>query len=179
MVDVSAGSRDNMVGVIAPGIEDVASATNYSCALSLLSNQSRTMSRNMLGTTNGCPLITKSSDADVTSGESLGFSLGSAENFRPNWLYSPEVNALKVDKVGSTTMMCSDGQAVNFKVPASGTLMASDFANPRYCISSGNGTMVDLLQLSSHLERVEQQRSSVQPMLENNVFCAFPHSHGE
>ncbi|GMH31199.1 hypothetical protein Nepgr_033042 [Nepenthes gracilis] len=196
-----------MVGNVAPGIQDVSSAPNSSCALSLLSTQSQNMSRDILGTaiasspliTNssepdyissqslGCFLqtaigsahVTKSSLADYNSGESLGSSLGSLENFASSVLNSTEMKSKEVDKMGSTTVISCNSRAVNFKVPGSGTLTASDFVNPAYSAASSHSAMVNLLQLSSHLEKVEQQRNSIQPMLEDNGFCPYHLTHGQ
>ncbi|KAK8699688.1 hypothetical protein V6N13_115771 [Hibiscus sabdariffa] len=50
------------------------------------------------------------------------------------------------------------GRTANFDIQ----VQTSDLLSTRYCLSPENGTTVDLLQLSTHLQRVEQQRNSMQ-----------------
>ncbi|GMH01798.1 hypothetical protein Nepgr_003637 [Nepenthes gracilis] len=179
-VGASLGARDNMVGLAASGIQYVSTAPDYCCALSLLSSQSQNMPRdNMLRTTISGPRTAKISNADYNSGQSTGCSPGSLEKLSSTVLHSPEMRLTEVDEVRSTQMISCDGRVVNIMVPESGVLTASDFLGPKCCTSSGHDTMVDLLQLSAYLQRVEQQRSSMLPPPEDDVFCTHWHSHGE
>ncbi|GFZ00202.1 squamosa promoter-binding protein-like (SBP domain) transcription factor family protein [Actinidia rufa] len=56
----------------------------------------------------------------------------------------------------------------DFEVEASGTCQRSDYAKDKLVHT------VDLVQLSSYLQRVEQQRNSMQVKQENDFFCSFP-----
>ncbi|PSS13494.1 Squamosa promoter-binding-like protein [Actinidia chinensis var. chinensis] len=56
----------------------------------------------------------------------------------------------------------------DFEVEASGTCQRSDYVKDKL------GHTVDLVQLSSYLQRVEQQRNSMQVKQENDFFCSFP-----
>ncbi|XP_059317141.1 squamosa promoter-binding-like protein 6 [Lycium ferocissimum] len=45
--------------------------------------------------------------------------------------------------------------------------------NCKNCLSPEGGPTMDLVQLSSHLQRVEQQKNYVQVKQENDIFCSF------
>ncbi|GAB2297146.1 hypothetical protein Dimus_031258 [Dionaea muscipula] len=165
MVDVSSGARYNMVGTAASVIQDINGASKSSCALSLLSTQSPSLSRETLGATTASPRSNKIS----RSNPNVGGSTGSLEKFVSSMLHPPESRSIGIDEAGSSAMISCDGHEMNFKVPGSGNLSASDFIKPKYCISSGQGMMADLLQLASRLERVEQQRTSMKLMQQNDA----------
>ncbi|XP_057485586.1 squamosa promoter-binding-like protein 6 isoform X2 [Actinidia eriantha] len=57
---------------------------------------------------------------------------------------------------------------IDFEVEASGTRRRSDYVKAKL------GPTVDLVQLSSYLQRVEQQRNSMHVKQENDFFCSFP-----
>ncbi|KAL1062674.1 hypothetical protein V6Z11_D13G096200 [Gossypium hirsutum] len=54
-----------------------------------------------------------------------------------------------------------------------GKVQDLDLLSARYCLSPETGTTVDLLQLSTHLQRVEQQRNSMQVKQENEDLFYF------
>lgn len=80
--------------------------------------------------------------------------LGSFGNFLPDRFYSSEISSSEFEQV-KPIMLYDEGHTVDFEIPS-------------------NGPTIDLLQLSSHLQRIEQQKSSAQVKQENNVFCCFP-----
>lgn len=80
--------------------------------------------------------------------------LGSFGNFLPDGFYSSEISSSEFEQV-KPIMLYDEGHTVDFEIPS-------------------NGPTIDLLQLSSHLQRIEQQKSSAQVKQENNVFCCFP-----
>ncbi|GAB2303400.1 hypothetical protein Dimus_037392 [Dionaea muscipula] len=180
MVNVSSGSRDNMVGIAAHGIEDVYSASDSSRALSLLSTQSHNFSRDdILGATIGSPHLNKSSHDHDDSGLDFGCSAGSLEKFGSSMLHAPETKSMRLDEARCTAMDSYDGHGVNFNVVGGCSLSASDTMKQKYCVSSGPSMITNLFQLSSHLERVEQQRTSMKPMNQNHAFSSFPPSYRE
>ncbi|KAH9707915.1 Squamosa promoter-binding-like protein 6 [Citrus sinensis] len=60
-------------------------------------------------------------------------------------------------------MVPDAGHAFELKVETDEVSQESDFFKDKNCYSPEQGFTVDLIQLSSHLKRVEQQRNSIQP----------------
>ncbi|PQP93698.1 squamosa promoter-binding-like protein 18 [Prunus yedoensis var. nudiflora] len=54
-----------------------------------------------------------------------------------------------------------------------GIFQGSDFENAKDRLSCEDGTTIDLLQLSSQLLRVEDQRQSMQVKQESDAFCCL------
>lgn len=144
--------------------------SNSSCALSLLSAHSDDSSRQTTkvglsppSTIHGCQVQHR---ADQTVGV-----VGSLERYTPDVLYSRGTNTMEVDQIGSVNF--SDANHPDFKVQRDGTLPASNLFSAKYRVSPEHGSTVDLLQLSSHLQRVEQQRNSVYVKPENEESSCF------
>ncbi|KAL6175404.1 hypothetical protein ACLB2K_052045 [Fragaria x ananassa] len=69
-------------------------------------------------------------------------------------------------------MTISNGRdAINFGT--NGIFQGSQFLNTKYRLSCDGGTTVDLLQLSSELQRVDDQQHSLQVKQEYDAFCCI------
>ncbi|KAI9389824.1 hypothetical protein POPTR_008G097900v4 [Populus trichocarpa] len=175
-------------GISSPAIDDrnfcntttfheLAGASHSSCALSLLSAESQDLSHSA-GNITARPLVSQVSHACQSLGnvnKSLG--VGSLEKYFPNGLYPSGMNFIEVNDMGPFVVPGS-GHAADFQVETDGFLQQSDILNAKYGVSPENGSTVDLLQLSSHLQRVEQQRNSMQVKHENEEFCSFGSTYG-
>ncbi|XP_057448076.1 squamosa promoter-binding-like protein 6 [Lotus japonicus] len=122
-----------------------------SCALSLLSTpSSQNPSRHLTGN----PLIFQGAFKDDQV---------SASPLR--------INSEEVIKNGSTTPSSDAGRTL--QVQRDDICQPLESFNNKDCLSSEHGTSVDLFQLSSNLQRVEQQRNSVLVKWEMENYC-FP-----
>ena len=149
-------------------VKELSGISRSDCALSLLSAQSQNLSSHMTGIQMTRSLINQAGHAHHSSGKSAAVSsLDKAKGF-----YSCGMNPMGVDQAGS--IVVSDaGHTVNFEVQADGYFQDSGLLSARYCLSPENGTTVNLLQLSTHLQRMERQRNSLQVKQENDDLCYF------
>ncbi|KAB5544592.1 hypothetical protein DKX38_012704 [Salix brachista] len=175
-------------GISPPAIDDgnfsntgtfheLAGALPSSCALSLLSAESQDLSHSAANIS-ARPLVSQVSRArqslDIVNKSS---GVGSLDKYLPNGLYLSGTNFTEVNNMGPFVVSGSD-HASDFQVETDGFLHQSDILNAKYCVSHETGSTVDLLQLSSHLQRVEQQRNSIQVKHENEDFCSFGSTYG-
>ncbi|KAE8710163.1 putative Protein CRABS CLAW [Hibiscus syriacus] len=123
------------------------------CALSLLSAQSQDLSSHATGM-----------QKNMT--DQVGHVHSCSEKSSANIFYTCETNPMVISHAGSISRA---GQTANFDVQ----VQNSDLLHNSYCLSPENGTTVDLLQLSTHLQRVEQQRNSMQVKQENDELFYF------
>ncbi|XVE91646.1 hypothetical protein REPUB_Repub01dG0028100 [Reevesia pubescens] len=138
------------------------------CALSLLSAQSQNLSSHATGIQVTRPLINQAGHAHHNSGKSAAVS--SLE--KANGFYSCGMKPMGVGQAGSV-VVSDAGRTVNFEVQADGYFQDSCLLSAKYCLSPENGTTVDMLQLSTNLQRVERQRHSMQVKQENEDRCYF------
>lgn len=145
-----------------------------SCALSLLSDQSQYPSRHAAGN----PLASSpilhgihiQDRDDLVSETSLRITC-SADKYAPNESFpcntaSKEVIKNQSTPFSNTAHALQDHHGDDICQP-------SDLFDVKHRLSSEHGATVDLFQLSSHLQRVEQQRNSVLVKWENEDYC-FP-----
>ncbi|KAK6251965.1 hypothetical protein QUC31_013685 [Theobroma cacao] len=138
------------------------------CALSLLSAQSQDLSNHAAGIQMTRPLINHAGHAYHSFEKSAGMS--SLE--KSNGFYTCGMNPMGAGQVGAA-VVSDAGHNANFEVQGDGHFQDSDLLSARYCLSPENGTTVDLLQLSTHLQRVERHRNSMHVKLENEDLCYF------
>ncbi|XVF03161.1 hypothetical protein REPUB_Repub04eG0237000 [Reevesia pubescens] len=148
-------------------VKELSGVSRSDCALSLLSAQSQDLSSHATGIQMTRPLINQAGHSHHISGKSAAASLEKANGF-----YSCGMNPMGVGQAGSVVVSDAD-HTVNFEVQADGYFQDSGLLSARYCLSPENGTTVDLLQLSTHLQRVERQRNSIQVKQENEDLCYF------
>ncbi|KAJ6899725.1 squamosa promoter-binding-like protein 6 [Populus alba x Populus x berolinensis] len=166
-------TEDLTISNTATTIHELAGVSHSSCALSLLSAaESQDLSRSA-GNIMVRPLVSQAGGACQTLGianKSLG--IGSSEKYVPVGFNSFGMNFIEVDNMEPFGVSGS-GHAADLKVETDGFLHQSDFLNAKHCVSPENESTVDWLQLSSHLQRVEQQRNSMKVKHENEDFCSF------
>lgn len=146
----------------APTVKELSGVSRSDCALSLLSAQSLDLSSHVTGIQMTRPLINQAGHAHRSTEKSAVMSyLEKGSSF-----YSCGMNPTGVSQEGSVVV---SGHTANFE----GKVQDMDLLSARYCLSPENGTTVDLLQLSTHLQRVEQQRNSMQVKQENEDLFYF------
>ncbi|KAK8534587.1 hypothetical protein V6N13_080925 [Hibiscus sabdariffa] len=116
-------------------VKELSGVWHSDCALSLLSAQSRDLSSHATGIQMAKPFINQTCPPLCSLGKANGF-------------YSCGMNPMGVGQAGPAVV----SDAVNIEVVADGYFRGLGLSSP-------DGTTVDLLQLSTHLQRVEQQRS--------------------
>ncbi|KAE8654693.1 putative phagocytic receptor 1b [Hibiscus syriacus] len=136
-------------------VKEFSGVSGSDCALSLLSAQSQDLSSHATG-------------IQMTMPDQAGHAHRSSEKSAANIFYSCETNPMGVSHAGSVAVSHAV-QTANFDVH----VQNSDLLSTAYCLSPENGTTVDLLQLSTHLQRVEQQRNSMQVKQENDDLFYF------
>jgi hypothetical protein len=166
-------TEDLTISNTATTINELAGVSHSSCALSLLSAAESQDLSHSAGNIMVRPLVSQAGGACQTLGianKSLGG--GSSEKYVPIGINSFGMNFIEVDNMGPFGVSGS-GHAADLKVETDGFLHHSDFLNAKHCVSPANESTVDWLQLSSHLQRVEQQRNSMKVKHENEDFCSF------
>ncbi|KAF5933757.1 hypothetical protein HYC85_029928 [Camellia sinensis] len=156
----SASTVQGLSGMLAPGR-----------ALSLLSSQSQNSSSHSSGIPMTQPPNVSGSHAHYTqvSGKLFGMSpqastSGVSHKFNSTGMNSAEGNQF------DPMLISDDGDAVNF---ADGNFQGSRYMDGTDCLSCDDGPTVDLLQLSSQLQRVEHERQSTQVKHEGDAFCGL------
>ncbi|XP_022776710.1 squamosa promoter-binding-like protein 6 [Durio zibethinus] len=149
-------------------VKELSGVSRLDCALSLLSAQSQDSLSHATGIQMTRPLINQANLAYHSSEKSAAVT--SME--KVNDLYSCGMNPVGVGQAGSV-LLSDSGHTVSFEVQADGYFQDSGLLSARHCLSPENGTTVDLLQLSTHLQRVERQRNPMQVKQENEGLCYF------
>ncbi|KAK6921882.1 SBP domain [Dillenia turbinata] len=158
----------------APNIQGLSGGSNSSCALSLLSAQSQSLSSHLEGTSAGSPVIIQSDHVyKMGQNSDMPFELRSSENPSRRRTFLSGINLAESDHIVSSKLPDTN-VAVDFEVDCHGVFKGSDFADGEYCLSPEHGLTVDLFQLSSHLQRVERQRNAMQVIQENDINYCFP-----
>ncbi|XP_058195351.1 squamosa promoter-binding-like protein 6 [Rhododendron vialii] len=138
-------------------------STVSGCALSLLSSQSQNSSTHSSGIPMAQPPIISGRHAhyslNVVSGNLLGSSFS-------NKFSSSNMNYAEENCFGPI-LISDDSDAVNF---SDGIFQGSQYVDARACLPCEDGPTIDLLQLSSQLQRVEHEKRSMQLKLENDAF---------
>lgn len=173
----SLGSGELTVLDSSSTVQGLPAVSNSGCALSLLSSQSQNSSNQSSGIPTALPLITTSSHSHSHS--HYGVTQVSEKLMR----VSPQTSASAVSNVFHSSglisaedsqmepiLISSDGlESVNYGI--NGIIHhGSPYMNPKNNVSCGEGSTIDLLQLSSQLQRVEHQRQSMQVKQEADAF---------
>ncbi|KAF7124126.1 hypothetical protein RHSIM_Rhsim12G0073700 [Rhododendron simsii] len=142
-------------------VQELSGLSNSGSALSLLS-------KNLSSHLTEIPSV-----MDQNAGNYDGLSI--EKSLPPNGFCSSVMDSMEIGQVGSPVFFNgSSRSAVDFRVQATGNFQRSNNAKGNGYISPEHERTVDLVQLSSHLQRVEQQRNSMQLQPEHDVFCYFP-----
>ncbi|RVX02614.1 Squamosa promoter-binding-like protein 6 [Vitis vinifera] len=172
---LSSGTEDCTGFYPASTVQELPGVSKSNCALSLLSAQSQDLSNHLMGIPMANPPTVQGCHAHYSavhnSDKPIGMS--SLEKFASNGSYSSRMNSVEVAQMGPV-MLPDGGNAVSFEVRTNRNFQGSDFLNAKYSHSSEREPTVDLLQLSSHLKRVEWQRNYMHVKQENDDFHCFP-----
>ncbi|KAI3467218.1 hypothetical protein Pfo_023881 [Paulownia fortunei] len=145
---------------------ELSAGSNSSFALSLLSAQSQNSLSNSAGISMDHPLISK---------EYHHANLALIQN-------SPKPSGKSTPKYFTPSDFSSSSGEVDHRVPDASVSVGfgtpqnelpqeSNALNLKHHLSTEGANTVDLLQLSLHLQRVEQQKHTSQVRLENGIFC--------
>lgn len=157
------GSEDFNVFHTAPSIRGL-SGNSDSCALSLLSAQSNNTSSQSSGIPFDNPLVIPSSHSHLYSIRSQTTS-----SSRMSDRFLSELNPAYGSHL-SPILVSDNNDIVNFEME-DGIFQDSDFMNSKDRLSCEDDATIDLLQLSSQLQRVEHQRTSLQVKKESDSSC--------
>ncbi|XP_065879477.1 squamosa promoter-binding-like protein 6 [Euphorbia lathyris] len=174
MQDTSLGNEEFNAFDPASTVQGLSGITNSGCALSLLSSQSQNFSSQSSGISVACPLLVSGSNnhysVSQVSEKLLGFSSQGSASEVAKKLSSSGTSSVDGNHFGSA-LMSNGSDAMNFDV-TDAICQGSNFMNAKDCVSCGDDTTIDLLQLSSQLQRVEWQKQQVKQ--ENDAFY-WPH----
>ncbi|XP_027330195.1 squamosa promoter-binding-like protein 6 [Abrus precatorius] len=170
----SLGSEDFNVFDTASTVQGLSGISDSCCALSLLSSQSQNSSSQSSGIPLAHSLVIPSSHSHHYNmsqvSEKIGISSQTSSN-RVSDSFPSELNPADGSHL-SPVLMSDNNDIVNFDM-ADGIFQGSDFMNVKDRLSCEDGATIDLLQLSSQLQRVEHQRQSLQIKQENDSFCTL------
>lgn len=173
--EASLGSEDFSFCNTASTIQGLSGMSDSGCALSLLSSQSGNSSSHLSGIPMARSLVLPANHVHYSIGQVseklMGVSSRASANGLPNKLSSTGVNSSEGSQL--CPILLSDGiDAPNFDIP-NGIYQGTDFLNAKNRSSCEDGPTIDLLQLSSQLQRVEHQRQIMQVKQENDAFCCL------
>ncbi|XP_040988119.1 squamosa promoter-binding-like protein 6 isoform X2 [Juglans microcarpa x Juglans regia] len=162
--NTSFGSEEFNFSDAASTAQGLSRILDSGCALSLLSSHSQKSSSHLNGIPMACPLIMPSCNPHDSMGQVsqrfIGISSQPSSGGVLNKFPSSEINSAEDNCL--CPIMLSDGSgAVNFGI-ADGTFQGSVILNSNDRHFCENRPTIDLLQLSSQLQRVEHQRQSMQ-----------------
>ncbi|XP_057464853.1 squamosa promoter-binding-like protein 16 [Actinidia eriantha] len=157
------GSEDFNLFDSASIVQGQSGMSTPGCALSLLSSQSQNSSSHSSGIPMAQPLYVSGSHPRDSVSQVSGKLLGASQSHKFN---SSRINYVEENQFGSI-LISDDGEAVNF---TDGIFQGSQYMDARDSLSSEDGHTIDLLQLSSQLQRVEHQRQSMQAKQKNDSY---------
>ncbi|GAV66176.1 SBP domain-containing protein [Cephalotus follicularis] len=174
--DTSAGSEDFTLFDTASTIQGLSTSISESgCALSLLSSQSQNSSSHSSGIHMSRPLVMPGTHTTYSPGQLsdrlIGVSSPASKTAAPIKFSSSGISSIEGSHLDPIPI--SDGnEAVNSDI-RSRIYHGSDYVNAKDRPSCQDATTIDLLQLSSQLQRVDRQRQSMQVKQENDAFCCL------
>lgn len=157
--NIPANVKGNLIGLAKPKTENISGIHQSSRALSLLSGQSHSISSQLLETPS-TTLINKGSHADP--GHALNHSAGIIKKNSQSGPHESNMYSVEADEVGPTTFNPSNGNTVGLQLPGDGISSRPSLRDTDCNHPTRRGIILNLLQLSSHLQRVEQQRHSTE-----------------
>lgn len=171
--NTSLGSEDFNVFETESTVQGLSGVSDGGCALSLLSSQSQNSSSQSSGIPMSRHLVIPTSHShygmspvsEKMIGMSSHASSGVSDRF-PSELNHNDGSHL------SPILISGNNELVHFEM-ADGIFHGSDFVNVKDRLSCEDGPTIDLLQLSSQLQRVEHQRQALQVKQENDSSCSL------
>lgn len=159
MDNFPAGVKEDIVAIGNLGVQSLSDIHQNSRALSLLSAPSHNMP---LGAAITSPLIHKGSHADSSPGHPAGHSGGLFRKVSQSGLHASGMYSMDGAQVELTMIDPRDESVVDLKLQGDDICCTSNIRNASNSQPLGHGGILDLLQLSSHLQRIEQQRHSTE-----------------
>ncbi|CAN6585030.1 unnamed protein product [Malus baccata var. baccata] len=148
--ETALGSQDFNVFNTASAVPGLSGISNSGCAHSFLSSQSQNSSSYLSGIPIVRPLVIPASHKFPSS----GMNSGARSHLSP-------------------ILLSNDCDDTNDFGISDGIIQGSGFANTKDRLPCQDGATIDLLQLSSQLQQVEDQRQSMQAKQENDAFCCL------
>ncbi|KAK7411314.1 hypothetical protein VNO78_02747 [Psophocarpus tetragonolobus] len=171
--DTSLGSEDFNVFDTESAVQGLSGISDSGCALSLLSSQSQNSSSQSSGIPMARRMVIPSSHSHYSmsqvSEKLMGISSQASSGVSDR--FPSEFNPADGSHL-SPILISDNNEIVNFEM-ADGIFRGSDFVNVRDRLSCQGDLTIDLLQLSSQLQRVEHQRQSLQVKQENDSSCSL------
>ncbi|KAK7347365.1 hypothetical protein VNO80_21895 [Phaseolus coccineus] len=168
------GNEDFNVFDTASTVQGLSEISDSCCALSLLSSQSQNSSSQSSGIPLVHSLVIPSSHGHHYSmsqvSEKIGISSQTSSS-RVSDSFPSELNHADGSHL-SPVLISDHNDIVNFDM-ADGIFHGSEFMNVKDRLSCEDGATIDLLQLSSQLQRVEHERQSLQVKQENDSSCTL------
>ncbi|KAJ8774540.1 hypothetical protein K2173_016986 [Erythroxylum novogranatense] len=156
-------------------VNDLSGLWHSSCALSLLSAETQDLSNSLESMTSKMSQV--SCDHPIFGYSNISLGIDTKEKCIRNGNFPFGIDTSEIHHMRS--FMDSDiSHATELQLEADEFLQRPKFSNAKYSISPEHVTTVDLLQLSSHLQRVEQQRRIIQVKHEHEDLCNFLTTYG-
>ncbi|KAL1373170.1 uncharacterized protein [Arachis hypogaea] len=170
----SLGSDDFNLFDTSSTVQGLSGISDSCCALSLLSSQSQNSSSQSSGIPFVPPMISPSSHSHPCSISQVSEKIGMSSQTSSCRVYDRFPSALNPASGSqlSPILISDNNNIVNFEM-ADRIFQGSDFVNARDRLSCEDVATIDLLQLSSQLQRVEHQRQSLQVKQENDSSCTL------
>ncbi|GLT70394.1 hypothetical protein SLA2020_424760 [Shorea laevis] len=148
----------------ASNVQGLSGISEAGCALSLLSSQSQNSSSHLSGNPFPHPLVLPGSHTHFSmsqvSEKLIGGTSQPLTGTVSNKFSSSGMNSTEKSHLGSI-LISDDSEAANFDI-IDGIYQGSEFVNAKDRLSCEESLTIDLLRLSSQLQRVENQRQSMQ-----------------
>ncbi|XP_061992048.1 squamosa promoter-binding-like protein 6 isoform X3 [Rosa rugosa] len=172
--EVSLSGSEFSVFDTASHVQKASGASTYQGALSLLSAQSQSSihsARNQVAT----PLQIQRIHHGAGQINERPSTVKALEKYGRNRSFPCRINSMGADQMDSV-MISDSSHAVDFQLHTDRVFQESARFSHKYHLSPENGPTFDLLQLSSHFQRVEQERNFLQVKHEQGDFYCFPQS---
>ncbi|KAL6187815.1 hypothetical protein ACLB2K_039210 [Fragaria x ananassa] len=157
----------------ASDVQKESGASTYQGVLSLLSSQSQSSihsARNQVAT----PLQMQSTHHGAGQNNEWPSTVKALEKCGRDGSFPCRMNSMGTDQMDSV-MISDSSHAVDFQHRTDMVQGSTCFSHKSH-LSPENGPTFDLLQLSSHFQRVEQERNFLQVKQEQGDFYCFPQS---
>ena len=138
---------------------ELSRASNSSCALSLLSAQSQDLSCHSVGNPTSSSLSFQRNNTHHSGSQvsEIPSGISPMDKYIKNESFSYGTNSIEVFNGGITLSDPTDA----LQGLGDDSFQPSELSNVEHCFPPEHGATVDLFQLSSHLQRVQQQRNLV------------------
>ncbi|KAK0586075.1 hypothetical protein LWI29_000542 [Acer saccharum] len=167
--DSSLGSEDLTVFDTASTMQGLSGISDSGCACSLLSSKSQNSSSQFSGIPMTRPFVLTGHNTHYSMCQVSEKLTGVSSQCSTSGVSKRLLSCVEGSNLGP--ILISDSyNSGNFDI-SNGIYKGSDFMSSKDRFSCENGATIDLVQLSSQLQRVEHQRQSMAVKQENDAFC--------